>query len=237
MPSVNDKVIEGVSSPDEKQQMISGSTDHDHTRLMWDESTDIASFLDEMDDADFDEASLCEGWRVRDVLSHMILGHTTSAPRLFAQVTRYGANVPRASRELSRKYGSAHSPEELRRAWSTVVEGRVAKGIARAVPGKEVLADHLIHHQDMRRPLDRARVIPPERLSAVLDALPTIGGFLGSKKRMKGLRWTATDLDWSWGEGPEVTGAAEPLILAAGGRPFGGDELSGEGVDTLRARL
>jgi hypothetical protein len=89
----------------------------------------------------------------------------------------------------------------------------------------------------MRRPLGRPRSISSDRLVAALDALPTIGGFLASKKRMKGLRWTAGDLDWSWGQGPEVSGDAEALMLAASGRPTSLGELSGDGVAELSTRL
>ena len=53
---------------------------------------------------------------------------------------------------------------------------------------------------------------------------------------MKGLRWSATDLDWSWGDGPEVTGAAETLIMVAGGRPDAKDEVTGEGAGTASER-
>ena len=45
----------------------------DENTLMWDEVADIGELLHELDDADFDTASLCEGWMVRDVLGHMIL--------------------------------------------------------------------------------------------------------------------------------------------------------------------
>lgn len=211
--------------------------DHDYTSLLWAESGSIAEFLKDIDDADFDVDSLCEGWRVRDVTSHMIVGHTTPMPSMMAAIARYGFNVPKGSKEMSRQYGSDHTADEIRASWSGVADEHTLKGISRVIPKQEGFTDHLIHHQDMRRPLGREREIPEERLSAALDALPSIGGFLKSKQRMKGLQWVATDIDWSWGEGPVVQGPAEALILAAGGRRVALDELTGDGIETLGQRM
>jgi uncharacterized protein (TIGR03083 family) len=213
------------------------STDHDYERLLWSESSDLAGLLDELDDADFDHASLCDGWRVRDVVSHMVLGHSTPMRSMIVLLAKSGFNVPKASRHGSVQYGSAHSPSEIRAAWHEVVDGRVMKGIARTISKKEGFVDHLIHHQDIRRPLERPRTIPADRLVAALDAMPTIGGFVKSKQRMAGLRWTATDVDWTHGDGPEVLGPAEALILLSSGRRTPIGDVSGDGVATLRERL
>ena len=87
------------------------ATSHDYESLLWAESSDLASLLDELDDADFDHASLCDGWRVRDVMSHMLLGHTTPMLRMMGLLAKYRFNVPKASRIGSVEYGSAHSPK------------------------------------------------------------------------------------------------------------------------------
>lgn len=70
---------------------------HDYEGLMWADSADLGTLIDELDDAEFDAVSLCAGWRVRDVLSHMILGHTTPMPRMIGLLGKYGFNVPKAS--------------------------------------------------------------------------------------------------------------------------------------------
>ena len=94
---------------------------HDYEQLLWDESSDLATLLGEMDEADFDHPSLCEGWRTRDAVSHMILGHTTPMPKMLGIVgIKFRGNVPRASYEMSRRYGSEHTPREITDAWSTV---------------------------------------------------------------------------------------------------------------------
>ena len=67
--------------------------------------------------------------------------------------------------------------------------------------------------------------------------IPRLGGFVGAKQRVRGLRLVATDIDWSHGTGPKVIGTGEAILLVASGRPVARGELSGEGADTLRIRL
>ena len=108
--------------------------EHDYESLLWSESADLVALLDELDDADFDRASLCDGWRARDVVSHMVLGHTTSTPVMVGLIAKHGFNVPRASRYGSAQYGSAHSAAELRDRWREVADGRVREGITGGSP-------------------------------------------------------------------------------------------------------
>jgi len=105
------------------------------------------------------------------------------------------------------------------------------------IPSKEGLVDHFTHHQDIRRPLGLPRAMPEDRLLAALEAAPSIGGFLKAKGRARGLRFIASDIDWSWGDGPEVKGNDEAILLALGGRPSVLNELGGEGLATLRERV
>jgi uncharacterized protein (TIGR03083 family) len=97
----------------------------------------------------------------------------------------------------------------------------------------------VIHHQDMRRPLQLARAIPPERLLAVLDAIVTRKGSIsiGSRERAAGVHLHAVDQDWSHGTGPEVRGPAEAIIMALAGRGAALSELEGEGSAILAARM
>jgi hypothetical protein len=67
--------------------------------------------------------------------------------------------------------------------------------------------------------------------------LPTIGGLVKAKQRMVGLRWRATDVDWGFGDGPEVAGPAEALILLSSGRSEPADEIIGDGAALLTERL
>lgn len=209
----------------------------DYDQLREAELVSIAEFLRELPDEAWDHDTLCEGWRVRDVVSHMALGYTTPMLPMIGKVAKHGFNVPRTSAVESAAYGSAHSPAEILAVFETIPTQHVRKGISKMIPVREGLVDHVVHHQDIRRPLGMPRTIPEDRLVAALDAAPGISGFVGAKKRATGLRLTATDVEWTHGDGPEVRGTGEAILLTITGRRAALDELDGEGVATLATRL
>jgi hypothetical protein len=55
-------------------------------------------------------------------------------------------------------------------------------------------------------------------------------------RRVEGLRLVATDIDWHYGTGPEITGPAVALMLAGCGRRVLDDQLAGPGLVELQSR-
>jgi len=55
--------------------------------------------------------------------------------------------------------------------------------------------------------------------------------------RIAGLRMSATDSDWSAGNGPSVTGPLASIIFVMAGRTAPLGDLSGEGKQAPRARM
>jgi uncharacterized protein (TIGR03083 family) len=209
----------------------------DYDQLRLDEMAAISEFLHGLSPEQWDQPSLCGGWRVRDVIGHMCVGYTTPMPLMIAKLARRGFNVPKSSFEESIAFGTDHTPGEILVVFDRIQRENIRKGITNVIKPAEGLVDHLIHDQDIRRPLGAPRAVPEERLVAALGVAPQLGGFVGAKQRVAGLRLVATDVAWSNGDGPEITGAGEAILLAASGRPVALDELDGEGLDTLRARV
>ena len=54
---------------------------------------------------------------------------------------------------------------------------------------------------------------------------------------VRGLQLVATDIDWTWGSGPVVTGPGEALLLAMLGRKQAVVGLAGDGLSTFSSRL
>jgi uncharacterized protein (TIGR03083 family) len=156
---------------------------------------------------------------------------------MVVKIAKRGFNVPKASNDESIAYGSAHSPAEILAVFDEIHTKDIRRGISKVIKPNEGLVDHLIHHQDLRRPLGRPRAVPEDRLVAALEVVPGLGGFVGAKKRVAGLRLAADDVDWSHGDGPEVSGPGEAILLVSSGRPVALSELHGEGVEALRGRL
>jgi uncharacterized protein (TIGR03083 family) len=174
---------------------------------------------------------------VRDVIGHISLGYTTGMPTMVAKMAKYGFSVPKASKAESIAFATSHSPEELLAVFDSIYQRNIRKGIAKVIKPTEGLLDHVVHHQDIRRPLGQPRQIPEERLLAALEVAPKLSGFVGSKGRSTGIRLVATDVAWSHGEGPEVRGPGEAILLTITGRSAALHELDGEGVDELKGRL
>lgn len=211
----------------------------DYTALMWAEVDDMGKLVQDLSDQELDVPSLCEGWRVRDVLGHMSMGHTYGWGQILRGLARNRFNLPKASYEGAIDFASERSAEELRRFWLDVMVGtHPSKGVATVIPKRDGFFDHLVHHQDIRRALGRPREIDAERLVTALDAVTHVSSpFFSTKKPTRGLTLRATDIDWSTGSGPEVAGPAESVIMAAAGRRVALDELTGDGVAQLRRQL
>jgi uncharacterized protein (TIGR03083 family) len=110
------------------------------------------------------------------------------------------------------------------------------RGLTAGFGGGIALCDGTIHHQDIRRALHLHRAIGEQQLRAVLDFAQT-APTLPVRKNSRGLRLVATDVDWTSGSGPEVTGPGEAILMATAGRYQALADLSGEGLATLRRRL
>ena len=98
-----------------------------------------------------------------------------------------------------------------------------------------MLEDIVIHQIDIRRPLERPRRIPNGRMTPVARDLWT-NRFFPGPKLFQGLRAVATDAEWSAGDGLDITGPIEALILTLAGRYAALDQFQGDGMAVLRQR-
>lgn len=201
-------------------------------RLARDERTDFAAFLATLSPRQWDAPTLCEGWRVRDVVAHVVSYDELDVRGLVGRLAKGRFHPDNANAVGLAEYGT-HSPDELLALLKKHVDPH---GLPAAFGGMIALVDALIHQQDIRRPLGLPRDIPAERLLPALRCAlfaPVIRG----SWRVRGLRLVATDLDWSTGRGPEVHGTAEALLMVMAGRRGVVDELSGPGRAKLAERL
>jgi len=211
----------------------------DDMALMWDEVADIGTLLHDLDANEFDTPSLCEGWAVRDVLGHMGLGHTVPMPAMVAKIARFGFNVSKASAIASKQLFAGKSADEIRQFWDDVmVATHPRKGISKLIPAKAGFLDHMVHNQDIRRPTGHSRTISEDRLLRALELVRSEASpMFNPKKNVAGLTLRATDIDWTAGDGPEVHGPGEALVMAGAGRRAAVADLSGPGLATLCSRI
>jgi uncharacterized protein (TIGR03083 family) len=195
--------------------------------LLVQEQRDLVELLRTLSDAEWEVPSLCAGWRVRDVVGHLVGATVPLAAYLTVAVRRRSADRVNAHLvNQARKLSPATLIDRL--------ESSIGHGWAARLMPSIMLADTLVHHQDIRRPLNRPRAIPADRLVPVLNRPDP---FAQPRRRARGLRLVATDVMWARGEGPEVRGTGEAITLAVAGRRVVLDELEGEGVAVLRGRI
>ncbi|AGZ49145.1 maleylpyruvate isomerase family mycothiol-dependent enzyme [Mycobacterium kansasii] len=194
------------------------------------ERAELAEFLATLTPQQWATPSLCAGWSVKDVVAHMFSYEELSALGLLKRFVK--GRVVRAN-EVGVQEFSALTPPEL---LEFVGQHLQPRGLTARFDGMIALVDGTIHHQDIRRPLGQPRTIAAERLIRVLQLVPK-NPRLGARPRIKGLRLRATDVDWTHGSGPEVTGPGEALLMAMAGRTAAVADLGGPGQRTLAQRL
>ena len=190
----------------------------------------IADLLDTLSAQEWEAQSLCAEWRVRDVAGHVALVPTITTWQLLSVAPRAGFNMHRMNTLLAQRAGSAptHSiVTKLRR-------HAADQTTARVLNVADSLFDVVVHSQDIARPLGRPLAVPADYTRAGLERVWTMGWPFNAKKKLAGLRLTATDTDWAVGTGPEVTGSAMALLLLLTGRTATvTTELHGAGVVRL----
>ena len=206
----------------------------DHRRLHDEEDADLSAYLHSLDEADWERPSLCEGWRVRDVVGHILYGNEQNLLTLPFRLAKHGFSSDRSGKAYSIARAEGRSPAELVAAFDARDPWA---GTCKVFPPKLVLLDRLVHHQDIRRALGHERSIPEERVVAVLDATPRLGSVFGARRRTAGLRFDATDVGWSWGDGPTVQGPGEAIALTMLGRAQPLSELAGDGMAVFSPRV
>ena len=196
------------------------------------ERDEFAALLEGLTPQQWESPSLCERWRVRDVVAHVIGYDPLSRAQLMRRmakglVTRGGANAVGVAEYAGK------SPEELTELVRKYAE---PQGLTAGFGGRIALTDGMIHQQDIRRPLGIPRTISAESLRTALDFSTWAPRILGGL-RARGLRLVATDIDWIHGNGPEVRGSGEALLMAMAGRRAALQDLDGPGKVKLAQRF
>ena len=193
----------------------------------------FADYLSTLSPSQWDAATWCEKWSVKDVTAHLLVSPTMSKGQIFRSFLRSGFNLDKMSATLIGRMTATMSTAQMT---STT---RVSAGVHSAPPGLKpigVLAEVLVHTSDISLALGKALALPVDHHVMALEHLKGVQPVLGCKKRIAGLRLRATDAEWSTGDGPLVEGGVQHLLSAMTGRKPALAGLSGDGVEVLRAR-
>lgn len=203
-------------------------------QLIEDHRLAIAELLEGLTTQEWECPSLCVGWRVRDVASHLALG--TSAPPvrvMIREAVRARGNFDRLNHDLAVRHGRLPTrviTAELR-------ENAGSRDLPAVTNYRNIVFDVLVHGQDIAIPLEKTLLFSPVAGSAAAENLWRLRWPWSTQRRFRGLAFSATDTDWSAGDGPVVRGPIRSVLLALAGRPAALPQLTGEGVSDLAGRI
>lgn len=195
------------------------------------ECTELAEFLNQMGPDDWDRPSLCDGWSVREVAAHVASSVGLTRAGLVGRALRYGAGTDGANARSAAAY-AAREPAKL----ASAIADPDLLGLGFFQP-RWALCETVVHHQDIRRALSEPRSIPAVRLEVAIDVLLKMPFLTGRTKQQQRISVVASDLDLQRGDGPELRGPAEALLMVLAGRYQALPELDGDARQLFEAPI
>jgi uncharacterized protein (TIGR03083 family) len=191
----------------------------------------LADLLAGLDEQAWERPSLCTQWRIRDVAAHVAL--TAQSPRtlhILARAVRAGGDLQAVNRDLAITHAD-RSPTILIAELRALADSRRKPGITTL---DNLLFDVMVHIQDVAIPLELPAVMPLGAAREGAARVWRMGWPFWARRRLRGLRLAATDIDWSAGAGVEVRGPIQALLLLLTGRTKAAlPQLTGPGTDRL----
>lgn len=178
----------------------------------------LAGLFGDLTPEQWDAASLCDGWRVREVVAHMTMPFRTKPLKVMGGLVRARFSFDRYADRDARSAAAAMSEAEL--------VGLLRRNIDHPwqPPGggqAGALSHDVIHGLDVTEPLGLPSP-PTERLALVLGSTrPRQLKYFGVD--LSGTRLTAADSGVSIGDGPNVVEmtSKEMLLVVTGRRRLG----------------
>jgi uncharacterized protein (TIGR03083 family) len=193
------------------------------------ERSSLADLLATLTPQEWDVRSLCPEWTVREVAAHITLSHVAPG-RALVEGLRYRGSFNTMVRETARRRARAESDAQL------IARMRAMPGSRKHPIGTsylDPLVDSLVHGQDIAVPLGRPREMPVDAAVTAADRVWSMGFPFGARRKLRGLRFEATDAEWAQGDGTVLRGPIAVLLLVLTGRRARLGELTGAGVAVL----
>jgi uncharacterized protein (TIGR03083 family) len=194
----------------------------------------VVELLETLTGVDWDQPSLCSGWRVREVAAHLTMQDRIGPLTPPADVIRAGGNFNRMVDTTARRRAADPPARLIGRLRAMAGSRRMGFGMN----PRDALLDTLTHAQDIAIPLGRFHPMPLAPTRTAVERVWVMGFPFGVQRRLRGFRLTATDVSWTRGDGLAVDGPIGALLLLAAGRTATAvGRLSGEGAAELQRRL
>jgi uncharacterized protein (TIGR03083 family) len=182
-----------------------------------------------LDAAQWNADSWCEGWRVRDVVAHLVhLAEATQWSKTRDLLTN-GVAPNKALDRVAQRL-AAEPQAELASRLKAAAGGRYH---VVGSPAGVALGEVITHAADMLRPLGLDDHVDPSIVVPVLPVYRRVRRLAFQAQPLREVRLVATDTDWTAGEGLDIRGRAVDLLLLLANRAQVVDCLDGPGVSAL----
>ena len=204
--------------------------DKDPFALVATERRALADLVDTLDEEQLATPSLCGAWTVHDVATHLMAAEEGAVTEFLVAWVRSGLSFDRANQRMT----AARAGRPVGELTALMREHAESRFTPPLMDWHAPLSDVMIHREDIAVPLGVPSDRPVESWRHVLDFVVTSKARRGfGVRRLPGVRLVATDVEWSHGEGPEVTGPAAAPCARDLRSPAGLDALSGPGRESL----
>ncbi|MET4639395.1 maleylpyruvate isomerase family mycothiol-dependent enzyme [Mycetocola sp. 2940] len=179
----------------------------------------VCDGLDALTASQWAAPSLCEGWSVKDTMSHLAWRVGTGSVRLAGDVVRASVagrhvNPMRTFDDIARGIADSGGTDELRRQLRAIAQEK-ASGRGRTNIGE--LSEVVVHGYDALHPLDVKLPFSAETTHRVA----TVSALRASRSTRALLRnrtLVAADAGWRIGSGSEIVADAASIVLFLNGR-------------------
>lgn len=173
----------------------------------------LADLLTAADVDLWDAPSLCEKWRVRQVIAHVTMPVRLTPEQFGAELAAAGGDFTVLSNTVATRDAGLPAADLLDQLRSPALHAWQPPGGGTA----GAVSHAVIHSLDVTIALGRTAVAPADARTAVLDQLTAENGTLFGLD-LTGVRIEAADIDWSWGNGQLVRADSGSLIALLSGR-------------------
>jgi uncharacterized protein (TIGR03083 family) len=189
----------------------------------------LADRVEALEAGELNAQSWCGGWRVREVIGHLV--HLAEATQftMARAIARNGVPPDRALSIVARRIGQLPGTElaaRLRRA-------RSGRFHVIGTPASVALGEVLVHAEDALRPIGQTLSASPNDVVPVLSFYLRFGRIAFHRPPPRHVCLRADDADWTAGHGPTVHGKAIDLLMLLANRRQVVPSLFGEGVSLL----
>ena len=204
---------------------------HDVWSSIHKERESLVETLSSLSPEQWSAASWCGAWNVKEVVGHVLSAAEQTTFNFYKQLASAGFKFDVFADRDAKKLGALEPDKLIRR-----LQARTTTTNHPPAPVIAMLGEIVVHSEDIRRPLGIKHQTPEAALVAVADNWKKSNLLIGSKRRIAGVHLQATDVNWSHGSGPVVSGPLQSLVLAMTGMKGALPDLNGDGVAVLEGR-